>query len=175
MSEMIKTSLLTNQSADSLLFLEFKTRLQWMSSVLLYLFISISFFIFLWIIISKTPGYYIFSLAVLFIFISALELSYLIAITPSSSPLNQIFRFTFNLLNASNLYSLNTLTLIHLTLDFINFLTIIVVPLSTLTACLIIKNKIENSTQLYEQTETLKNFVKGASAMMIAGLIHMQL
>lgn len=61
------------------------------------------------------------------------------------------------------------------TLDLINFLAIVASPLSIVTACCVISQPSNEIDQIHAQFSWLKDFVKGSSAAMIIGLVHMEL
>ncbi len=162
-------------SSSLLMLQELKARLLWTSSIFVYFFVNGCFFIFLWHTFKQTvhsKKYLIFFIAALF---SSLEIIYLLSIDASNSPLHTIFLFTYDALSASKSYTPEQLTFIFYTLSFVNFIAIIVIPFSVLTGCSIVLQKATDFKQLDKQFVLLKDFVNGSSAIMVAGIIHMQL
>lgn len=160
---------------SSIYFYEQKARLLWLSSVLLYFFTCIGFFIFLWSLLKKVASTDLLILVIISSSLSVIEIIYVLNVDPVNSPIISIFRFTFDSLAAANVFSPVKLLIVHYILDFINFFAIIVVPFSILTGCCIVKQNTSDILQLNKQIKLLKEFVEGSSAVMIAGIIHMQL
>ncbi len=155
--------------------LESKARMLWMTAVLLYFFVNAGYFSFLWNTLKKNANDNLTLLLVITGLISAVEIYYLSVITPSQSPIKNIFHFTFDALSASTLVSPNNLLAIQITLNIINLLAIIVVPLTIVTCCGIIGQSSDNIKDLEIRFNQLKDLIKGSSAIMITGIIHMQL
>jgi hypothetical protein len=177
LNEYIKSQLFINNRALSttILLHEFKARLLWLTSVLLYFFVNICFFYFLWNILKKVTRKDRLTFIVIALFFSVIEIIYLCSTETISSPLNNIFRFPFSSLAAANLFSPTKLSLIFYILGIINFVAILAVFFSIIAGCCIIRLPSTDIIQLNKQFIILKDLVRGASAIMIAGIIHMQL
>ncbi len=154
---------------------ESKARLLWTSSALVYFFVNSCFFIFLWHTFNKVFHSKKCLLVFIASFLSIIEIIFLFSIDSFSSPLHYIFFFSFDALTTSKLYSHEQLTFIYYILSLINFIAITVVPFSVITACGIVLQKPTNIAQINKQFVLLKDFINGSSAVMIAGIIHMQL
>lgn len=177
LSEYIKSQLLINNQAISttILLYEFKARLLWLSSVLLYFFITLCFFYFLWHILKKVARTDRLTLIMAALFFSAIEIIYLCTVDIASSPLNNMFRFPYDSLTAANIFGSGILSLIYYILGSINFIAIFIVFFSIAAGCCISKQAATEISILNKQFQLLKDLIKGASAVMIAGIIHMQL
>lgn len=161
-------------------FQESKARLLWLTSVLLYFFVSAAFGAFIWHILrqslTKSTLFLFISIA---LFFSIFEITYFFLVDPSNSPLATIFRFTFDSLHASGQYSENELKIVYITLSLINLIAILVVPFGILTACCIMHKKHKSSqttlNDLLSQSKYIKELLAGGSAIMVIGIAHMQL
>lgn len=177
LSEYIMDQLFIQDQAENstILLHEFKARLLWLSSVLLYFFITLCFFCFLWHLLRKTTLNTRLTLISFSLFFSTVEIIYLFNIETNSSPLNNMFRFPFDSLTAANLFSSNILSTIFYILGTINFSGIFAVFFTIAAGCCITKQPLTTIAQINQQFQLLKDLVKGASAVMVAGIIHMQL
>lgn len=174
-------SQLSQDSTIDITFKEMKARLLWVSSVIVYFFVCSGFIVFIWHMITRhlTPKKRLLYFALAAIFLT-LEIGYILFFADSeNSPLLAIFRFTYNTLAASNIYTLQELTHIETTLTIINFIAIIVTPLGILTGCCIMQQNpgpsIPELLHLSSQAKHLKDLILGGSAVMVIGLIHMKL
>lgn len=155
--------------------LETKARILWITSVLLYFFVNFGFFSFLWTSLRKYTQSNIALLTGVVVLISMVEILYFLSVSPLDSPIKTIFHFTFDALSASTLLSHHNLQFVYYTLNLINIIAIVVAPMSIVTGCCVISQTAQNLDQLNTQFLWLKNFIKGSSAVMITGIIHMQL
>ncbi len=115
---------------------------------------------------------------ILAIIIFIVDTSYLINIDPSESPTVSIFRFTFDSLSSSKLFTNNQLFLVHLTLNAINFIAFLIIPSGLITGCCIM-HKIpitpyKDAEFFLDRSEQLKKLIAGSSAVMVIGITHMQ-
>lgn len=177
LSDQIKTHLFSTENKISLnlSFQESKARLLWLSSVLLYFFVNIGFFAFLWGILKKRTRPELIKLMVITLTIVALEIIYLFSVESVNSPTNNLFRFPFDSISATKLFSPDKLSILFYILCIINLIAIIIIPCSILTGCCIISTKAETIAELNKQYVLLKEFIKGSSAILVVGVIHMQL
>ena len=161
-------------------FQESKARLLWLTSVLLYFFVSVVFGAFIWNILrqSLTKSTFLLFISIA-LFFSISEITYFFLVDPSKSPLATIFRFTFDSLHASGQYSENELNIVYITLSLINLIAILVVPFGILTGCCIMHKKQRSSkttlNDLLRQSQLIKGLLAGGSAIMVIGIAHMQL
>jgi len=159
----------------SISLLELKARLLWLTGVLLYIFVNLGFFSFLWGILKKNKYSEILTLLLITSFLIAIDLIYILILNPDASPLVHIFHFNFDTLTASGLLSPIKLSAVKYIVNIVNFIAIIMVPFSIIIGCCIVKQKYENLAQVNKQFLLLKDFINGASAIMVVGIIHMQL
>ncbi len=164
----------TAASTDISLY-ELKARLLWLSSVLLYFFVNLGFICFLWTVLKKTKQSEFLTLLLITACLACMDLIYFALSKSDRSPLVNIFHFSFDTLSASGLFSPLRLTSIHSVLNIINLLAIVIIPFSIVSGCCIIKQKASDLHQVNKQFLLLKEFIKGASAILIVGIIHMQL
>lgn len=111
--------------------------------------------------------------------ITAVEIIYFINVESSESPLASIFSFTFDSLSSSKLFTTNELFIIHTTLDVVNFIAFVVVPFVIMAGCCSMRQipmtTLIGPEYILYQSGQLKKLVTGASAIMVIGIIHMQL
>lgn len=164
----------------SVSFQEAKARILWLTSVILYFFVCSAFIAFIWNTLKKSLTKS--SIAVLIsivAFYSVSEIAYLHQTVVNESPLVTLFRFTFDSLQASKQYSLNELSRISLTLSIINFVAIIIAPLGIVTGCCIMHGCIPHNKvgleSLLKKSKYIKELLVGGSAVMVIGILHMQL
>lgn len=157
-----------------------KARLLWVTSVIVYFFTTIGFGIFIWNILRNSITK---STLIVFIILAAtifiVETNYLLNADPSESPTASIFRFTFDSLSVSGLFTTNQLFLVHRTLDAINLIALLIVPSGVIAGCCIM-HKIpitpDKQAEYYLGcSEQLKKLIAGSSTVMVIGIIHMQL
>jgi hypothetical protein len=168
------------QNLSSVGLTETKARLQWLSSVILYFFVVTIFITFIINSFRKTLTKSTFSLFIsLILLFSASEILYLFLTEPATSPIISIFRFTFDSLKVSGLYSESQLGLINITLAVINLLAIIVVPIGIMAGCCVMSKRNTHPEaalgKLIHQSKQIKNLLTGGSAVMVIGIMHMQL
>jgi hypothetical protein len=159
---------------------EIQARLLWLTSVMLYFFIITGLSVFLWNILKNALTKMTLLIFVLIgVIISAMEIIYLLQVDYLQSPLLSIFNFTFNTLLGSRLFSANELFVIHTTLNIINLITIIIPLFIMLAGCCILFEKplvvVKEPGYFREKSSLLKKLVTGSSAMMVIGIVHMQL
>ncbi len=154
---------------------ESKARLQWLSSAILYLFVNGGFFILLWTLIKKHAYDKRFKVLISVALMSGLEILYLFITNADHSPIYNIFHFTYRSVSITGFLSASTLYFIHSLLNVINFLAIIAAPYVIITSCCIIREQATQPEQLTEQSLHFKELIQGASAVMVVGIIHMQL
>jgi hypothetical protein len=159
---------------------EIQARLLWLTSVMLYFFIITGLSVFLWNILKNALTKMTLLIFVLIgVIISAMEIIYLLQVDYLQSPLLSIFNFTFNTLLGSRLFSANELFVIHATLNIINLITIIIPLFIMLAGCCILFEKplvvVKEPVYFREKSSLLKKLVTGSSAMMVIGIVHMQL
>ena len=159
---------------------EMKARLLWLSSVLVYFFIMAGFGIFIWNTLknSKTKST-LFLFVVIAGVITAVETSYLLNVESADSPIASIFSFTFDILSGSGLFTSIQLNIVQNTLNAINVVGFMVVPFGMMAACCIMHQIPLTSNKDPEyflgRSEQLKKLITGGSAVMVIGIIHMQL
>ncbi len=168
------------QNLSNVSLTETKARLQWLSSVILYFFVVTIFITYIINSFHKTLTKSTFWLFItLILLFSILEILYLLLTEPTTSPIISIFRFTFDSLKASGLYSEYQLGLINTALAIINLLAIIVVPLGIMAGCCVMSKRNTHSEsalgKLIHQSKQIKNLLSGGSAVMVIGIVHMQL
>ena len=159
---------------------ESKARFLWATSVVLYLFIYLAFAVFIWNnqirSLTKSAKW---KFILIITLISSLEIIYFKIVDYSGSPLVSIYRFTFDSLAASGLFSADELLNIETVLNTINIIAIVVPVFAILSGCCILQKKpTQPGSQLnylLRQSGRLKNFITGASAIMVIGIIHMKL
>lgn len=159
---------------------EFKARLLWLTSVLAYFFIMSGFGVFIWHTLKNA-----FSKSTFWVFIviastiTAVETIYLVSVDSQHSPIASIFKFTFDTLYTSGLYTSTQLAIISATVDIINFLSFLVVPFGIIAGCCIMHkvpiNLHKGTAYFLERSRQLKKLTAGASAVLVIGIIHMQL
>jgi len=164
----------------SLSFQEAKARILWLTSVILYFFVCSAFIAFIWNTLKRSLTKS--SIAVLIsavMIYSVSEIAYLSQAAVNERPLVTIFRFTFDSLQASKQYSLNELSRISFTLSIVNFVAIIIVPLGIVTGCCIMQGCIPHHKvgleSLLKKSKYIKELLVGGSAVMVIGILHMQL
>ena len=159
---------------------EIKARLLGVTSVMVYFFIMTAFGIFIWNTLRST----ITKSALLFFIvvastITAVETVYLLNIESSESPIASIFSFTFDALSGSGLFTSSQLFIVHATLDVINFIGFLVVPFGLMAGCCIMHQipltSHKGAEYFLGRSEQLKKLITGGSAVMVIGIIHMQL
>lgn len=155
--------------------LETKARLLWLTSVLLYLCLCIGFVVFLSNTLKKTAAERLWIPILIAAMLSCAEVFYLLQTESAQSPIKTLFHFTFDALAASSLLSSTYLIFIQYTLELINVLSIIIAPLTIVTCCCFLCQPTTQIDQLGIRFEWLKKLVEFASAVMIVGIIHMQL
>ncbi len=166
--------------SSAIIFQESKARLLWLTSVLLYFFVSAVFGVFIWNILrqSLTKATLLLFISIA-LFFSISEITYFFLVDSSKSPLATIFLFTFDSLHASGQYSENELNTVYTTLSLINLIAIFVVPFGILTGCCIMHKKQRSSkttlNDLLRQSQLIKELLAGGSAIMVIGIAHMQL
>lgn len=159
---------------------EIKARLLWVTSVMVYFFIMVGFGSFIWNILrnSITKSTLLFFIVIAST-ISAIETSYLLNVESSKSPLASIFSFTFDALSGSGIFTSNQLIIVHTTLDAINLIGFLVVPFGLMAGCCIMHEipfiAHKKPEYFLGRSEQLKKLINGGSAVMIIGVIHMQL
>lgn len=159
---------------------ESKARLLWMTSVIMFFFVCAVLGAFIWNTLrgEMTKSTLLLFISVALVF-SITETIYFVQVDPSKSPLATIFRFTFDSLNASDLYSENELNIVNITLSSLNLVAILIVPFGILTSCCIMYKcqSISNATlnDLLAQSRHIKELLVCGSAVMVAGIAHMQL
>nr|WP_305906411.1 hypothetical protein [Methylomarinum sp. Ch1-1]MDP4519092.1 hypothetical protein [Methylomarinum sp. Ch1-1] len=104
-----------------------------------------------------------------------MEFFYILHTDSTHSPIKTLFHFTFDALAASSLLSSTYLLFIQYALGVINFLSIIIAPLAIVTSCCFLCQPASQIDQLGIRFEWLKKLTEFASAVMIIGIIHMQL
>ncbi len=165
---------------QAILFSEFKARLLWLTSVIVYLIIYTGFFAFIWQTMTRTLNS---KGLLLYLGITAfsvlVEIVYLQGIVDAAtSPLRAIFEFTYNTLIVSGIYSRNELTVIAAVLDFINLFAFVIAPLTILTGCSIMQERADPEMPeldtLRMRSRHLKDLLTGASAIMVTGIIFMK-
>lgn len=169
-----------SQNTSSVSYLETKARLQWLTSVILYFFITAVFITFIIHIfrrsLTKSNLWLFFSIA---FFYSVAEITYLSLIDRAKSPIVSIFRFTFDSLNSSGLFTAFELNLIDNTMSLINLLAIAIVPFGIMAGCYIMHNQKTSSNpdlnDLLCQSKLIKDILVGGSSIMVIGIAHMQL
>jgi hypothetical protein len=157
-----------------------KARLLWVTSAMVYFFITIGFGIFIWNTLRNSITK---STLMVFIILATtiliLETSYFLNADPSESPTASIFRFTFDSLSSSGLFSINQLFLVHITLDAINFIALLIVPSGLVAGCCIMHTipitPYKGAEYFLGRSEQLKKLIAASSAVMVIGIIHMQL
>jgi len=159
---------------------EIKARLLWATSVMVYFFITIGFGAFIWDLLrsSETKLTLLF-FTIIAIVISVVETSYLLSVESTVSPIASIFNFTFDTLSGSGYFTLNQLFIVHTTLDIINLISFLVVPFGLVAGCCIM-HKIpltlhKDAEFFLGRSEQLKKLITAGSAVMVIGVIHMQL
>lgn len=159
---------------------EIKARLLWITSVMVYFFINAGFGVFLWNTFRRSiTKATLWSFILIAATLSAVETIYLLNVDPSESPLASIFSFTFDSLSGSGLYTAHELLNIHFIVDVINLVAFIVAPFSIMAGGCIMHEMPINARMdlkyLLAQSRRLKKLVIGGSAIMVIGVIHMQL
>lgn len=168
-------SLMHGQFPIATVLMESKARIAWLTCVLVYFFVNLGFFCFLWSgLRARAPGRIWLPVTIVLLFCLG-EIFYLISVKESESPIKFLFHFSFDALSASSLISAKHLSFMSKTLDLINLIAIAAAPLSIVTACCVISQPAEHTDQINAQFKWLKDFVKGSSAVMLIGLIHMEL
>ncbi len=159
---------------------EMKARLLWIACVLVYVLITMGFGVFIWDTLRNSIAK---SALRVFVFLAmtivTVEAYYLLNVAPSESPIKSIFSFTFDSLSSSGLFTINQLFLIHITLDIINFIALLIVPFGIISGCCIM-HKIpitlyKDAGYYLDRSQQLKKLITGGSAVMVIGIIHMQL
>jgi hypothetical protein len=177
---MIRNSSVTHDINTLVKLYEIKARLLWVTSVMASFFINVGFGIFLWNTFrrSLTKGT-LWSFLLIAATISALETIYFLYVDASESPIANIFNFTFDSLSGSGLYTANELFIIHSTLDVINLITFIIAPFGIMAGSCIMHEMPMNAHMelkyLLDQSGRLKKLITWGSAIMVIGVIHMQL
>lgn len=158
---------------------EFKARLMWATSAMVYFFIIAGFGGVLWNILKKASTKSVLLFIVIASTITAVETGYLLSVDASASPIASIFSFTFSALSDSARYTATQLLIIHSTLDAINLLSFLVTPFGILAVCCIMHEiplTLHKDAKYYlGRSELLKKVITGGSAVMVIGIIHMQL
>lgn len=154
---------------------EAKARLLWLISALLYFFISFGLIAYLWFLIKKYSGKYAFALFMLCSLLAGAEIFFLLLSDPEFSPIHHIFLFSYDTLSASALFPAHTLNLIHRLLDIINILAIFIPFFIIVCACSIVKQHDQFPDKSASQFKDFRELIQSSSALMIAGIIHMQL
>ncbi len=160
---------------------ESKARLLWLTSVNVYFLICAGFASFIWHAFrhSALDGKLLVYIGFALLF-SFTEMAYLIYMADSlTSPLLNIFGFTYNALVESKMYSSHELLVIKSTLNVINFVAINVTPFGIVAGCCIMQKSPDDSMTkldlLRYQSRHLKDLLLGGSAVMVIGLVHMKL
>lgn len=165
---------------QAILFSEFRARLLWLTSVIVYLIIYAGFFVLIWQTMRRTlnnKGLWLYwSISAFSVLV---EIGYLQGIADaSSSPLRAIFEFTFNTLTVSGIYSSSELTAIAAVLDIINLFAFVIAPLTIMTGCSIMQESVDPEIPelhaLRLRSRHLKDLLTGASAIMVTGIIFMK-
>lgn len=176
---LIQRSSELNEFSSAVKLNEMKARLLWLSSVLAYFFINTVFALFIWKALRNLAIKEKLLFIVIAVVITVFEIGYLLNAEPAESPIASIFSFTFDVLSGSGLYTLNQLTVINKTLDVINLLGFMVVPFGLMAGCCImhdIPTANQRSAEYFlNRSRQLKKLMAGGSAIMVIGVIHMQL
>ena len=160
---------------------EIRSRLLWITSVVVYLFVCVGFAAFIW----QTSTRILFGKTLLLcigivVFSVILEMVYLLFIAESStSPLLSIFDFTYSSLTVSGVYTEHELLVIKIVMDIVNFIAFLVAPLGIVAGgCIMMKYSNVPKLQLAhlrDQSRLMKELLTGGSAVMVIGIIHMKL
>lgn len=159
---------------------EIKARLLWATSVMVYFFIMIGFGAFIWNLLkSSETKLTLLIFVIIASAISVVETSYLLNVESAESPIASIFRFTFDALSGSGLFTANQLFIVHTTLDIINLIGFLVVPFGIVAGCCIMHEipltSHKDAEYFLGRSVQLKKLITGGSAVMVIGVIHMQL
>jgi hypothetical protein len=169
-----------NSMSSEIKLYEIKARLLWATSVMLYFFIIIRFAVFIWSTFNTCAT----KLTILFFTLLAsslflIEAYYLTHISPSKSPIASIFHLTFTTLSTSGLFTSVQLSTLENTLNILNLTALLTVPFGITAGCCIMHHipftQRKEPEYFLNRSTQLKELMTLSSAVMVIGIIHMQL
>lgn len=171
----------THQELQSVInFKEAKARMLWITSVIVYLFVSVVFFSLVWYLLKKSlTKQCLLLFASIALICSLAEILYLALVEKTTSPLATIFSFTYESLTACGLYSAGELKSVFIILSFINILAVLIPYLGIITGCGVMRyqqsyteSRLDN---LLVKSKYIKELLIAGSVVMVIGIAHMQL